>query len=483
MTDYKNRVVNSFLYKYRYVIGYSVLALIFISVIFLVALLLPGGVTNGEVNSVVKSSQINIWSLKGLMTVDAPYRLLQMLAIRIFGLSTFSIKITSCLVALASLILTFLLVKEWCGEKIAIISSLITSTCSYFLFISQSGTPDILCLLLPMASLLIGTYIIKEKGNLYLLSALLLITLILSISTPLCIYVLLSILVGAFLHPHLRYLFINKIYKKHRIITVSLVALTIVLIAAHALINHSYLLAFFGIDSLKLNPLNNLKEIGNNFFIFTTSGSSSVLNPVIGLGSLVIIVLGIYNQIKNHQSSISYILGVNLVFCIPLILLSVKGFQDTYLPIAILLLSSGIDCLLNSWYKLFPKNPYARTLGLVLTLLLVSSITITNLTTYVYSYLYNPVLANQFSEDLNILPKDVKTILVSDNEYDFYKLLGKYNGYNVSTSISDLGFNTKKFIATTKYHRDFVGYDITRIITNDRINHSNRFYVYQKSNY
>ena len=89
----KPKVQNLFLYRHRYGIGYTVLGLILVSVLFLLPLVSPSGLSQPEIDSAVTSYYDTPSNL-----IDLPYHLLQKLSISLFGLTTYAIKLPSILI-------------------------------------------------------------------------------------------------------------------------------------------------------------------------------------------------------------------------------------------------------------------------------------------------------------------------------------------------------------------------------------------------
>ena len=66
-----------FLYKKRFIIGYILLAIGFLSLILFVPRLAPVGLSNAEMNSAVTSQNLNFHSIFDGNLIDLPYHLLQ----------------------------------------------------------------------------------------------------------------------------------------------------------------------------------------------------------------------------------------------------------------------------------------------------------------------------------------------------------------------------------------------------------------------
>ncbi len=72
---------------------------------------------------------------------NAPYYWLQSLILSTFGISVFTIKLPSLILALVSAVGLILLLRRWFKPNIAVLVSLIAISTGQFLFIAQQGTP------------------------------------------------------------------------------------------------------------------------------------------------------------------------------------------------------------------------------------------------------------------------------------------------------------------------------------------------------
>src|SRR5690606_34134711 len=90
----------------------------------------------------------------------------------------------------------------------------------------------------------------------------------------------------------------------------------------------------------------------------------------------------------------------------PIILFNPARTAITFVPV-MLLIAAGIDELLLSWYRMFPRNPYARVAGLFPITLLIVGMALTGIERYFYTYRYSPDVANNFSNDLRLLSNEL----------------------------------------------------------------------------
>lgn len=463
-----------YLYRWRYQIGYSLVALGLIAALIFAGMYLPGGISSHEMQSVIKSSSINAKDFWSANAINLPYYLLQKVSLVIFGVSVLSIKLPSIILAFLSAIGIVLLLKQWFKPRTAVLASLIAITTGQFLFIAQNGTPDVLYLFWPVWILLIASLIpVQEKFRKIFVAAFFALA-ALSLYTPLSIYVIIVIAGAIILHPHLRYLI-----KQLSIVELA-AGLVIVLLLISPLIfsiinTPSLGLTLLGVPAKWPNIGANLASIGNQYFNFKGSSATTIITPFFELGSFLLIALGAYFVVKTRTTAKNYVVILWMICLVPVVIANPDLTSITFLPLVILL-GSGLSGILSHWYDLFPHNPYARIGGLVPIVILVTVLVLSGVNRYVYSYRYNPGIVPNFSNDLRLIPKETKNIVVSNQELPFYGVISKYNKkINVSTVPT-----SDTFIATHNAKQVFTGYTISQIITTNTRDNSDRFYVYKK---
>lgn len=466
-----------FLYRWRYVIGYSLVGILLAGLLFFAGLYLPGGISEQEMNSVVRSAALSLNSPESLAIANLPYYWFQAGIFALFGVSIFTIKLPSLILGLLSAVGLIMLLRRWFKPNIAVLASLIAVSTGQFLFISQLGTASILYIFWPIALLLLGTQVTRGKKFRLLWKTLFAITAALSLYTPLSIYPLIAIVLAIMLHPHLR----AAVRKLKKIRLAFVIALFLVLIAPLV-----YLIGFvnpdLGLTLLGFVPqswppdlLANFFTLLKQYFLFWDPSITTVLTPVFGLGTALLILLGFYRLILTRETTRSYLIIIWIVCLTPILLINPAFTSVTFVP-SILMLAAGLMSLIGYWYRLFPLNPYARITGLIPIILLVATLIVTGLVRYVYGYHYSPSVAGLYSNDLRLLPKDTTQLVVSDNERAFYEAVADINGtFTVVDKPTD-----SVFVVTRAANKDFEGAKIKQIITNARSTDANRFYVYQK---
>lgn len=465
------------LYRWRYVIGYAFVGLALAALLVFAGLYLPGGLSESEKTSVVRSATLS-WSDPSTLAIpNLPYYALQALGFSLFGVSMFTIKLPSLFLALLSAIGIVLLLRRWFKPNIAVLASLIAIATGQFLYIAQLGSPSILYIFWPVMLLLLGTQITRVKKLRFLWKILFAFAAALSLYTPLGVYPLLAIALAVVFHPHLRAI-IRKL-SRYRLTVVALIfiALTTPLIWLIT-INPQLGLTLLGAPAVWPPSLGeNILSIVRQYFAFWEPSTTTNMSPFFGLGSSLLVLLGLFRLVRTRQTTRSYLIIFWIVSLIPVLVLNPTFTTVTFIP-SVMMLAAGLTSLISYWYRLFPRNPYARITGLVPIIILVGALITTGLVRYAYGYHYNPSVVPLFSEGLKLLPKDTKQLVASADEKAFFSAIARYReDLSVVTKPTD---NT--FVVTRDARDAFDGYEIKQIIVNERSAEADRFYVMQRTN-
>lgn len=467
-----------FLYRWRYVIGYVLISILLAAVLLFAGLYLPGGISTLEMDAAVRSSALQWNDPSTLAIVNLPYHALQAGIFSLFGISIFTIKLPSLLLGLLSAIGLIMLLRRWFKPNIAVLTSLIAIATGQFVFISQLGTASILYIFWPIILLLLGTQITRCRSFKLLWKILFVIAAGLSLYTPLSIYPLLAILLAVVLHPHLR-----AVVRRMKKLPLTLTVLTFALIVTPlayliVAVEPSLILSLLGIPTQwPPDLLANISTLAQQYFMFWQPSVTTVLTPVFGLGSALLILLGAYRLLRTRETTRSYLIILWIMCLLPVLLLNPVYTSVTFLP-SILLLAAGLTSLISYWYRLFPLNPYARIAGLVPIIILVGALITTGIARYGFGYHYSPDLSSRYSTDLRLLPTDATQVITAGPEADFYLAVAATND-----TIEVVTVPTADVIAVTRLaQEDFAvrGYELTEIITSPRSEAADRWYVYQK---
>ena len=309
----KLQISKLFLYRYRFIIGYIILGLAYVSLLFTLPMISPNGLSNEEMISATDSYNLHFSSIATGDLVDLPYHILQKICILIFGFSVYSIKLPSIIIGLFFGVLLILLLNRWFKSNVALLTSIITILSTPFLYLSGMGTPLIMLAFWPTFLLWLGSKIqgIKKPRPIYCF--IFAFALLLAIFTPHLIYM--AIFIGFFViaQPHLR--FTVKTLPKLPLILTSLVIIAgITLLLTNAISNPQIALTLLFSENPNIDYLNNIKVAIKPFFLWGNTMESTLLTPLFGLASFALALTGLLSTRKGFFASRNSIATYLIIF-------------------------------------------------------------------------------------------------------------------------------------------------------------------------
>lgn len=490
----KDTVKKYTLYKLRFWLGYSFLGLVVLCVFGLAAMYSPGGLTAAERQSALTSASLQLSEPASLLIVDLPYHVLQKASLYLFDLTAISVKLPSLLIGFITAIALVLLLRKRFTQTASIITAGVIVISAQFISLVATGAPDIMMVLWPTLLLLIAVYTSHSKQlppmAIYTGGA----VIALSLFTPFTLYVVAAFILAALIHPRTRYM-LRKAPRGALFTALGAIILAVGICVYASYRDHTFAeRLLFRSSSFSLDILANLRLILAQIIDFTSmsTAQTSLLAPVFGLSTIVFVILGIYHLLKWRFSALSYVVTIWMLALVPIIVLNPSMLYLLIPPFA-LLVASGVGALLGYWYRLFPKNPYARVFALVPVTILFACIIISGAARYFYSFHYYAPLANASSHDLELVDREVTkdphiTLFVAKDEESFYQLyLDTHNNSTThlsSDTASVLVKNqiTQNTLATRGSTLVATGVRPSRVIaTSELTSPSDRLYIYRKT--
>ena len=474
----KIRISKLFLYRHRFIIGYSLLGLVFASILILLPALSPGGLSQSEMQSAIDSNNLSINTLFTSEIVNLPYHLLQKASISIFGLSLYSVKLPSIILGFVTGALIILLLNRWFKSNVAIISSAITVLSPLFLFLAGSGTPNILYIFWIVLSLWLGSKIIGDKTQHPIIFCSLILSFALAIYTPQFIYIALLVLLSVIIHPHIR--FAIKILKIPQIITGFSIALIVTIPLIVASVIHPETISKLFWSDISSNYIENIAAAFSPFFSFGSAIESVYLSPIFGLATVSLVIIGIIASASKLFTSRNTIISLLTIFTILISGINTSTAVIIFIPIAVLV-AAAIEFILERWYSLFPENPYARVIGVLPIATFTSIIVISGFTYTIFGYHYSPAVASKFNNDITIVNQNLpenSTIFIPNNdlEYNFYKILENSTSIKITKDLPSSEISTP--VATLGKTEQNLELKLSKIITSPKAQNSDRLYIY-----
>ncbi|MDO4780908.1 MAG: glycosyltransferase family 39 protein [Candidatus Saccharibacteria bacterium] len=473
-----------FLYRWRYVISYIGLVIALLTAITIALLYAPGGLTQAEIDGLATTQHL----ASGTIAIpNLPLHGLQAAFFSLFGVSTFTIKLPAAIFAISSVIAMFFLLRRWFKPGIATLSLTLMVITGQFIYIAQSFTPGIMYIFWSTLILLFGSLIAQKAKRSTVWKVALALSMGLSLSTPYFWYINLGILLVGLIHPHTRHLLLARKYRLSWLPAIIAFAIATAPLAYLCTTQPSLLQALLGLGALSIPTFDGAMLLIRAFLWPAPTVAHGQLMPVIDMGAMALIILGIAASIRQWHTARSYVIIAWLPLVLPLILLIPEALGIATIPMFILL-AVGLETLLNEWYKLFPKNPYARGTGLLLTVILLGIMMLSGVNRYIKSYHYNPTAITAHSVDLQLLQSDLRqhdaaTIVTADSERPLYEALARYTKKSLTIANSADGAVKDMPLYITRAARkpDDAPKQrhLARIIVNARATDADRFYYYK----
>lgn len=464
-----------FLYKHRFVIGYVILGLAFVTLLFALPFVSQTGLTDAEMNSAVESYRLNFDAPMSGDLVDLPYHMLQKLSISLFGLTAFSVKLPSIVVGLLLGLLLILLLNRWFKSNVSLLASCLVVLSTPFLFLAGSGTPLTMIVFWPTLLLWLGSKIQGEKKPKPMYSFLFAIALLAAIFTPYMLYFAAFCILFVAFQPHLR--FIVKSLPKVPLVFVGMIILGGVGVLILNMVNHPDTIMEL-LFARGFNPNAIFENIGTGLspvFSWRNDVDSVFLAPLLSLPLFALALIGLFSTTKGFFASRNSIASLLLVFTLIITAFNPEAVVFFILPVSILV-AHGLKYLLEKWYGLFPENPYARIAAILPLTLLFGIMIVPSLLQYIHGYQYNPSVVSKFHPDLSIIRENLtdETLLVSAEDYDFYEILEDSTEILVATDLTSKPEKVAVFHGVLSDNN----YQLSQIISSPMRENSDIIYLY-----
>ena len=482
----KTKVTDFFIYRHRYTLGYALLIIVVASLLFVVGVLSPGGISDAEKLSTVTSdtlAPLTAITEAPRHLIDAPYHLLQKASINLLGVSALSIKLPSLILGGLAIFALHGLLRLWFRRNVALITSAIATSTGLFLFATQSGTPAITYFFLNVILLWTVSMLTRDKNtnSIWLIFAA--ATAAFSLYSPLQLYVIIGLVITCLIHPHARFV----VFRRPLWAIISAAVAFIVIVApliAGIVTDPSIIKSLLGIPSETIFTQARLEVLTQEYLGFWRPLNGNFIAPAYGLGLILLATIGLYRLFTAKYTAKSYILTIWLILTVPIILLVPESASFTILPI-VLLLAFAIDYLIRSWYQLFPFNPYARIAGLLPLAVLMVGLSVPCIERMVYGYHYSPDVASAYTRDIAILDKQKGTLLVPDKDRSFYEAYANHRQQDTLSVVSTLAearslraTNGTEPLIVEHSFKATIGAIPNKILVDDTTNESARFYLY-----
>lgn len=338
-------------------------------------------------------------SLK-MIALDPSYlshKLLQYLGLKLDHAGLLAMRLPSVLAGLIAAALFFYVINKWFNLRIAVISSFLLVSSSWFLHIARIGTPEVTYLGI-LAPLAYAIWLPRYKRPLAALGlgALVLIN---TLYTPGLIWFTLMGLIW-------QRKVLASVFKELKVPSllvlsgclVLLVPLVLALVKSPELIGSYLGLPENIMQSLRAMPRNLLEIPVQLAWRGPVNPATNLSNlPLLDFFTVIMAILGGYSYATHAGLQRSrMLLGSFILGCL---LVSLGGAVTIVLllPFIYLLVAGGLNFMIEQWFKVFPYNPFARTMAVVLLLASVTVVTFYHANSYFVAWPQAPATKEVFN--------------------------------------------------------------------------------------
>ena len=270
---------------------------------------------------------------------------------------------------LLGVVAMFSILNRWHTRRIALLTTLLYATSSWFLYTSRLASPEVCYLLTPW---LIYFGVRLQQNNLQFWG---LAAIMLTVTMLLYVPGLVWLIIPAAIWQRRRVA--NELQEAGRLQSVLLIMLNVSLLVPLALTffnDPGQIKIWLGASDTTnlLELVKNLVGVPMQLFLRSDFQPSSHLGrlPYLDLASAAFMALGAYRYYFARRLDRTKLLAAGLVICS---VLSAFNFQaaTSLLPFLYILAAAGLTLLLQQWFTVFPRNPLARNLGVGLILVVV----------------------------------------------------------------------------------------------------------------
>lgn len=300
-------------------------------------------------------------------TLWLPLSLIQTIASQVFGHpGAIQLRIPSVFFGALAILLTFTLVRQWHGQRNALLVTVLFATNAWVLHISRLGTVDALYLLVLPTLLVIQMYMVRLGTKLSVARVCMAVCGFLLFVPGAVWFVALSLFWqrGAIL---LVWQAAKTNLQKIGYLACGLIWLPLL---GYTLRSSDRLILWLGLP----NHINTL-EIGRqiafvpvHLFIRGPLDNTRWLGhaPILDVASLVFVLVGIWFYVFHISATRSKILGSFGLLSVILIGLNGAVPLSAAVPLLFVCAAMGIAYLLRNWFNVFPINPIARITGVAI---------------------------------------------------------------------------------------------------------------------
>lgn len=429
----KRSIQRSWLYRYRYLLTGILLAVIVLAISIYRFWSVPSGLSVSEKLSAIASGRLAGGNVTGL--VNAPWLILEALAIKLYGITIFALRLPALFLVVASILTMMLAIRAIYRPSLAMMGGLLMACSAFTISLGRAGTPAVMTVLLLALAILFGYYVVNTKQKAAPAIGLALDLVALSYMSG-GLYIIAALAVAALLHPKSRYI----IKRRKKLLAGIAVAYLILLLAPMLLIGKSRV-TLASLLAIGTPSLANLHQLAAGYVVGSAGLTGGLMTPMLTITGAIMVVIGLITLARQGGllSLRSYMIISLLIVGVGMATFNPDYIYLLFIP-TILLEVIAIRYIVDKWHGLFPQNPYARSLAILALSILIGSISLLDINRYISAVSYRASVVYQYDQTLPAVNQlltsnphaEIRLVANSETDYQLYSLLtNRYSNLRV----------------------------------------------------
>lgn len=429
----KRSIQRSWLYRYRYLLASILLAVIVLAISIYRFWSVPSGLSASEKLSAIASGRLASGNITGL--VNAPWLILEALAIKLYGMTIFALRLPALLLVVASILTMMLAIRAIYRPSLAMMGGLLMACSAFTISLGRAGTPAVMTVLLLTLAILLGYYVVNAKQKVALAVGLALDLVALSYMSG-GLYIVAALAIVALLHPKSRYTI-----KRHKKLLAGVAVAYLILLLVPMLLIGKSRTTLASLLAIGTPSLANLHRLAAGYVVGSAGLTGGLMTPMLTITGAIMVVIGLITLARRGG-----LLSLRSYMIISLLIAGVgmAAFNPDYIYLlfipTILLEVIAIRYIVDKWHGLFPQNPYARSLAILALSVLIGSISLLDINRYISAVNYRTSVVYQYDQTLPAVNQlltsnphaEIRLVVHSETDYQLYSLLtNRYSNLRV----------------------------------------------------
>lgn len=429
----KRSIQRSWLYRYRYLLASILLAVIVLAISIYRFWSVPSGLSASEKLSAIASGRLASGNITGL--VNAPWLIPEALAIKLYGMTIFALRLPALLLVVASILTMMLAIRAIYRPSLAMMGGLLMACSAFTISLGRAGTPAVMTVLLLTLAILLGYYVVNAKQKVAPAIGLALDLMALSYMSG-GLYIVVALAVVALLHPKSRYTI-----KRHKKLLAGVAVAYVILLLVPILLIGKSRTTLASLLTIGTPGLANLHHLAAGYVAGSAGLTGGLMTPMLTITGAVMVVIGLITLARRGGllSLRSYMIISLLIVGVDMATFNPDYIYLLFIP-TILLEVIAIRYIVDKWHGLFPQNPYARSLAILALSILIGSISLLDINRYISAVSYQAGVVYQYDQTLPAVNQlltsnphaEIRLVANSETDYQLYSLLtNRYSNLRV----------------------------------------------------